>query len=47
VRREGAAPADQVSVIPGRGKAANPESSRTIGGLGWIPGPRADARVPV
>jgi hypothetical protein len=32
-------PADRVSVIPGRGEAANPESSNTFCVRGWIPGP--------
>jgi hypothetical protein len=27
------------AVIPGRGEAANPESSDELRGLGWIPGP--------
>jgi hypothetical protein len=33
-------------VIPGRGKAANPESSPDLGACLWIPGSRAGARAP-
>ncbi|MFD2180570.1 hypothetical protein [Rhodoplanes azumiensis] len=29
----------KAAVIPGRGEAANPESSRVLGVGGWIPGP--------
>ncbi|MDC7789541.1 hypothetical protein J2S22_000912 [Rhodoplanes tepidamans] len=31
-------PGDPFAVIPGRGEAANPESSDNLGVLGWIPG---------
>ncbi|WP_146617818.1 hypothetical protein [Rhodoplanes serenus] len=33
-------PGDQFAVIPGRGKAANPESSDELRTLGWIPDSR-------
>jgi hypothetical protein len=31
-------PGDQLTVIPGRGEAASPESNGKLGALGWIPG---------